>query len=1399
MEAIQPLSLEEHSWQTRSSLLCEFDEDFDDIHPESGPWDVRLLDAIWISQGKLKAPLLTLYGILSTGHSASIQVSDVMPFISFKLPDDWSSSYIETMMRALEEKLIDYIGDGYKPKEKIIVWNMRYAENLMGFQGGRVSSFVYLHLNINPRYMRHVQALLEYPYGTDLMEGASKEFQEWPQDVPLPVPSWWPSFLPETRLEIFNASLEPLLAIWGVKHIPPSGWVRVQNGRIGRLTDGDLCQTSIVTTWGDVRPSPLPPTKLPSIVTMTYDIETEVGEDGRFPQSDEQAVLQISIRWEVFKGTSTTSKSLLLVTGSVYPPKDAEVMAFHDECDLLSGFIKVIQKADPDILYGYNTSGFDNKFLMDRMTYHDLTSEEFTWGRCPTRATHIYQKVFMSSAHQTQTWALSLPGRVHIDVMECVKRDYKLRSYSLEAVSQRFLKKHKVDLDHRQINVLQQTLEGRSTLAAYAQVDAELTLGIAHATRILVNVLQMAYVAHVFPQQLMTRGQQLRYMSQLWHFCLKQDPQLFIPTPPLLRPVDDSTYQGANVFEPKRGFYPGTILGQDFASLYPSIMIAMNLCYSTYIDPARFPHLKETAWNEPSDGDYYRVPNFELDEHGDVVALYESKNPCFVFPHVRKGILPMILENLLKERKKVRKDMELLKDEALYAIFNGLQLALKMMANSIYGATGASTGKLCLKAIAETVTRFGRGFIMMTKAHVEKHFNRGTGWPADSRVVYGDSVTEDTPIPVLHEDKFSLTPIKNIHLLTPGNSWKEIHGGKEAYELKNVQVWTERGWTLIERVIRHALPKQKRIFAILTNTGYVEVTEDHSLLDPNGNCLKPTEVVLGTDLLHNDINFTTLSTTGPVLNFSYEDGQKYKIPKYMPQAQRTAATLFISARQMGHYVKLDLTEHAYELTIMKNAPAHATAIKKIEEIEYSGQFVYDLTTANHHFAAGVGSLVVHNTDSVYVHLDGFPKEAPIEEVIKMGMAMEASVTKVFPAPVRLEFEKIYHPLLLVTKKRYAGRKLEVEHGAPSSKGWKLDVMGMESVRRDFCSLVSDTVRDSLRLLVQENQPENALRFASETITNLLLGKVNASRLVISRQISRHVNEYKTRAPHIELAKKWIETPGSPPVRIGDRIPYIIINKGPKQAVYQCAESPWDVMENHLPIDYAWYLNKQLEQPLRRIFYWVIKFLDERNGTPTCTDNLTLRKFVNDPPPEDNDSDHEEDEQEVEDLYQEAKNTTSKKYVKWTVITHKNATTKLAPKNHSALLIKDKRTGQALLQSNQRKTRVPVQGVWASFLKVKNRCNICRGVVDNANAALCSHCQKTKSVQEKTNLKEKHLTEYKDAEKEVNRCLEICRTCVAQTPGLDLEGCRNWECQNLFDRHAARTRLQDVQKLCQLDW
>ena len=107
----------------------------------------------------------------------------------------------------------------------------------------------------------------------------------------------------------------------------------------------------------------------------------------------------------------------------------------------------------------------------------------------------------------------------------------------------------------------------------------------------------------------------------------------------------------------------------------------------------------------------------------------------------------------------------------------------------------------------------------------------------------------------------------------------------------------------------------------------------------------------------------------------------------------------------------------------------------------------------------------HDADVIYGDTDSVMVKFGTEdrgEAMRLGEEAAAFVSKKFVSPIKLEFEKIYHPYLLMNKKRYAGM-----YWTNTIKPDKMDAKGIETVRRDNCRLVQEIVQGALDILLLE--------------------------------------------------------------------------------------------------------------------------------------------------------------------------------------------------------------------------------------------------------------------------------------------------------------------------------------------
>lgn len=281
------------------------------------------------------------------------------------------------------------------------------------------------------------------------------------------------------------------------------------------------------------------------------------------------------------QGSKSAIVRNVFTLGTCTPIAGAQVLPHEKEEDLLDRWAAFVREVDPDIITGYNVQNFDIPYLLNRCKKLKCDGAQIL-GRIRGAKATMRDTTFSSSAHgKSENVETQIDGRVIFDLLQYMRREHKLSSYSLNSVSAHFLKEQKEDVHHSVISDLQKgTPDDRHRLAVYCLKDAFLPQRLMDKLMVLINHIEMARVTGVPLDFLLTRGQQIKVVSMLYRKCAPMG--LLVPT--LQRAAGaggegEETFEGAIVIEPMKGYYDVPIATLDFASLYPSIMMAHNLCY----------------------------------------------------------------------------------------------------------------------------------------------------------------------------------------------------------------------------------------------------------------------------------------------------------------------------------------------------------------------------------------------------------------------------------------------------------------------------------------------------------------------------------------------------------------------------------------------------------------------------------------------------------------------------------------------------------------------------------------------------------------------------------------------------------------------------------------------------
>ena len=516
----------------------------------------------------------------------------------------------------------------------------------------------------------------------------------------------------------------------------------------------------------------------------------------KLPKLAGDKVIQIGTTVTRF-GSDTIIYKNIITLNSCDAIEGAEVESYDAEDEVLMAWKELLKRLDPDILTGYNIFGFDMKYVWERAEELGI-DEHFSvgLGRNNTRRTILDMKELTSSAlGNNLMYFFDLDGVVSVDMYKVMQRDHKLDSYKLDNVASVFLGDKKDDITPAQIfSKFYGSSADRCEVARYCIQDCALVNRILSKLKVLENNVGMGNVCSVPLSYLFMRGQGIKIFS-----LVAKESRLNETLIPVIRNmdkdvIDDEGYEGAIVLDPQEGMYlEDPIVVLDYNSLYPSSMISRNLSHDSFVaDPdSKYAKMQDQ-------GITYETVTYDVYEgKGDAKKVVGKRDCIFAqFPDGKKGIIPMILQNLLQQRKNTRKRMEyetltlsdgrvaiglvndlgngqiellnvdkanlgvgfgghkatidaslVLERSDTYnkfeqAVLDALQLAYKVTANSLYGQTGSRTSPIYLKEIAACTTATGREMIYLAKDFVESRY--------DSRVIYGD--TDSIFIKFTHKD-----------------------------------------------------------------------------------------------------------------------------------------------------------------------------------------------------------------------------------------------------------------------------------------------------------------------------------------------------------------------------------------------------------------------------------------------------------------------------------------------------------------------------------------------------------------------------------------------------------------------------------------------------------------------
>ena len=728
---------------------------------------------------KKKKFLIKAYGITEQGNSILININGFCPYFFVKMPNGWDKTKVKKFKRYLINNVKQYHKDSITKRGFCILSKIPFY----GFTNNTKEKFMRITFKTLSGYYTYLKLLKKSNEEPIIIDNIEYDFSKL----------------------LYETKVSPLLRFFHVKNIKPVGWIKLPS-RSYKIVKNKTsrCQIECDIFYNNIERYNLD--KIGKFIVASYDIEC-TSCDGTFPNANrpDDEIIQIGTTINIF-GEEKKYKYIATLK-KCDPIEGAIVEEFENEKKLLFGWAKFMQDIDPDIITGYNIWGFDWEYIYNRAKtgnggkvspYHDALLKKLCRTKPDPRDTwklrvvdYVEKELQSSALGQNFLRYIDIEGIVQVDLYKLIQKDYKLTSYKLDAVSKHFMKQQKEDLSPQELfrNYRRGTSADMKEIAVYCIKDCALCNDLLNKLQVIPNNVGMGNVCCIPFSYLFLRGQGIKIFSLVAKQCREEG---FLIKDLHDEDIDKNSYEGAIVFVPEPGIYFDPVAVMDYASLYPSSMIAENISHDSLLGFKEYQLdkdskkkddyilIKDTINNKYDNLDDYNYTDIEYDIYQGVgdekkkigykVCRYSEKKTG------EKSVLPRILMDLLKARKDTRKRMKYktayckdgreisgmysekddtyiltridgtkdiikkdevneVKDTFSYfqkAVLDGQQLAFKVTCNSLYGQVGASTSSICCKELAASTTATGRKMVIVARDYTLEKYE-------GSKLVYGDT------------------------------------------------------------------------------------------------------------------------------------------------------------------------------------------------------------------------------------------------------------------------------------------------------------------------------------------------------------------------------------------------------------------------------------------------------------------------------------------------------------------------------------------------------------------------------------------------------------------------------------------------------------------------------------
>jgi DNA polymerase elongation subunit (family B) len=930
--------------------------------------------------------------------------------------------------------------------------------------------------------------------------------------------------------------VSPILKLFANRQIPSTGWIQIKD-KFKRVKDKDK--------------------------SCSYDIELECSYESLFPLQKDTLMIPKTLSIDFEANSSRSRKGNSCMPKADLPPDelfqmsciiiDKGIVTKHgfsitkpnelfskllDDCvihecgtedKLLLEFTNFINQENPKVIIGYNILGWDYEYLRGRAIFRKIIKEVSKFGCIDgLEYSDFVEPQFKSKAYGAQKLTyFDMEGRLNIDLLPVIKRNYKLENYRLSTVTTHFKVPTKDDISKDDIFEAYNMYRNKSEkfpksvskwiIDEYEKYKDEVSPYVFFMTLIMKYCIQDAYCTYLLYKKIQmwyelcqmskvgsipifytfSQGTQIQMLSQVLAYSQIHN-YVVISNGYVAKEGDE--YAGATVLEPIPGKYK-KVLSFDFSSLYPSIMLAYNICYSTFVlEPEHYLISIYDTENYKSWNNYPCFIQSDYYEYDDEMRITKHEH---VWEEVDDNDdLIFRVENLKKKYPKniiiIFKEKSNIPDEHCN-VFEWEE------------------HQNCCHDLNRQKLKNGE----FSKAKKKVYCN------ARRFRFMKESIAGKGVVPTL--------------LLNHLNKRKEVRK-KIAKNEEMINIYCCQVWFWLQKYRERNSEYEKQL-SLLLRDFKDSFTDIDKMQLGESNDLKTNTIRFEEDISNHYKLIIDLDELNQVLD-------------------KSQLALKINANSM--YGAMGVKRGFLPLL----PGAMCVTYKGRKSIEFISNYIPKRWN---------GKSVYGDTDSNHVF---FPSVLNNEDLLKLAedvIGVMSTFKHFFPPPMNLDFEKIYEFYIILTKKRYIAK-------VSNKKGEIIAITkrGCVLVRRDNCKALKVMYQNIVDMLLEDKTAIDILDYVVSEINNLFTWKYSYKTFTVTKGFTKEDYTAKTKPAHVQLVYRMRER--GIPIPVGARIEYLFTTRfrGEKHVIQ--GEKVEDVdyfgkWKTILRLDYLYYLEKQFVKPI----------------------------------------------------------------------------------------------------------------------------------------------------------------------------------------------------------------------------